>query len=85
LALSLVFILGASYNLVDVLQRHLRKVEARGTIIAPLRAIRQRIGPAAAERAFRHYTTNFQVRTGESAKARTTSGGAIADIASADH
>jgi hypothetical protein len=34
LALSLVFILGASYNLVDVLQWHLRKVEARGTITA---------------------------------------------------
>lgn len=34
LALSVVFLLAASYKLVDVVQWHLRKVEARGTITA---------------------------------------------------
>ena len=34
LALSVALLLGASYKLVDVLQWHLRKAEARGTITA---------------------------------------------------
>ena len=34
LAFSVVFLLGAAYKLADVLQWHLRKVEAKGTITA---------------------------------------------------